>query len=325
MRKGIVILLIIAAALTVIGGAIFTVGVLTMGDEGFVNPNEKYQEKTYESTDKIDSITIKTGTADVEILPYDNEGYKVECIEEKNLSHKVSVKEGSLCIEIVDTRAWYDHISLFSMPTKITVYVPAGEYSSLSVKSSTGRTEVDKAFTFDSATVNCSTGNVAFSASTKESLAITASTGRITVGNASSGTFTHGNITLSTSTGNITVHDLVCKDAKITVSTGKTIIYGMKCESLFSTGDTGELSMSDVIAKGSIAIERSTGDVKLDRCDAAELDIVTDTGDVTGSLLSEKVFIYKTDTGDVDLPETTTGGTCRITTDTGDIKIGIAK
>ena len=324
MRKGVVVLLIIAAALTLVGVTMATVGIVAMGDADTLGGG-RYQTKTYESGDSIDSIEIKTNTSDVELLPYDKEGYKVECFEEKSISHSVTVKDGKLLIEVRDTRKWYEHISFYFKQTKVTVYIPAGEYSSLSVKSSTGGTSVDKAFTFDSATVTCSTGNVAFSASTKDSLTIKASTGRITVGNAVSGTFTHGNISLTTSTGNITVHYLTCKDAKITVSTGKTIIYGMQCESLLSTGDTGELSMSDVIAKGSITVKRSTGDVKLIRCDAEELDIVTDTGDVTGSLLSPKVFIYKTDTGDINLPDTTTGGTCRITTDTGDIKIGIAK
>ena len=91
------------------------------------------------------------------------------------------------------------------------------------------------------------------------------------------------------------------------------------------TGHTvcGDVSMKNVIAKGSITVKRDTGDVTFNKCDASELDILTDTGDVSGSLLSEKVFIYKTDTGDVNLPGTTTGGTCKRTTDTGDIDIRI--
>ena len=51
--------------------------------------------------------------------------------------------------------------------------------------------------------------------------------------------------------------------------------------------------------------------------------VETDTGDVTGSLLSDKVFITKSDTGSIDVPKTVTGGKCEITTDTGDIKIEI--
>ena len=41
--------------------------------------------------------------------------------------------------------------------------------------------------------------------------------------------------------------------------------------------------------------------------------------------LTEKIFIAKTDTGEIKVPETTSGGKCKITTDTGDIKIEIKK
>ncbi len=81
--------------------------------------------------------------------------------------------------------------------------------------------------------------------------------------------------------------------------------------------------MTDVIASGKFDIERSTGNVIFTRCDALEITVLTDTGDVRGSLLSEKIFFYETDTGDVDLPETLGGGKCKITTDTGDINITV--
>ena len=51
--------------------------------------------------------------------------------------------------------------------------------------------------------------------------------------------------------------------------------------------------------------------------------VETDTGDVRGTILTSKIFFAKSDTGDEDVPETTTGGICRIKTDTGDIKIRI--
>ena len=43
-----------------------------MGDGGFSGLNNEYQTKTYEASDKIDAIIIKTDTSDVEILHYDN-------------------------------------------------------------------------------------------------------------------------------------------------------------------------------------------------------------------------------------------------------------
>ena len=88
-----------------------------------------------------------------------------------------------------------------------------------------------------------------------------------------------------------------------------------------SSGDTGDILLSHVIATERLSIERGTGDVKVESCDAAEIFIETDTGDVTGTLLSDKVFVVETDTGRIDVPKTSNGGRCEIITDTGDILI----
>ena len=62
-------------------------------------------------------------------------------------------------------------------------------------------------------------------------------------------------------------------------------------------------------------------DVRFEGCDAGELSVRTDTGDVTGTLLSGKVFLVQSDTGRVEVPKTVSGGRCEIATDTGDILI----
>ena len=105
--------------------------------------------------------------------------------------------------------------------------------------------------------------------------------------------------------------------------TGRVDMENVTCRNLTSNGDTGKIVMTNVIASGEFNIERSTGDVKFNGCDAETIYVRTDTGDVRGSLLSEKVFITDTDTGNIDVPKTITGGRCEITTDTGDIKISV--
>ncbi len=57
------------------------------------------------------------------------------------------------------------------------------------------------------------------------------------------------------------------------------------------------------------------------RLSAGEIFVETDTGDVTGSLLTDKVFITQTDTGSIDVSKIADGGKCEISTDTGDIRI----
>ncbi|MBO5374250.1 MAG: DUF4097 family beta strand repeat protein, partial [Clostridia bacterium] len=112
-------------------------------------------------------------------------------------------------------------------------------------------------------------------------------------------------------------------DVTISVSTGKTYLTNVACQSIISSGSTGDISLKNALAVGKFSIERSTGDVTLESSDAGEIFIETDTGDVEGTLLSDKVFIINTDTGKKDVPNTITGGRCEITTDTGDIKIKI--
>lgn len=155
-----------------------------------------------------------------------------------------------------------------------------------------------------------------------DNLRIQESTGDIEI----PGNFSFRRVEISVSTGNITISDVDCSgDITVTVSTGDVRLTDITCKNLSSKGNTGDISLINVIAEETLSIQRSTGDVKFDRCDAAEIAVTTDTGNVTGSLLSGKIFMAETDTGRVAVPESTDGGSCRITTDTGNIRITIAQ
>ncbi len=133
----------------------------------------------------------------------------------------------------------------------------------------------------------------------------------------------HANeIALSVSTGDIALSNVSCtNDMNINVTTGKTNLSNVKCENLTSTGNTGNAKLNDVIVRDTMTVKRSTGDVQLEDCDAHIIDIKASTGDVTGSLLTGKVFTVKTSTGRINVPENSHGGTCNITTTTGNIRI----
>ena len=319
MSKITKIWLIIAASLVLVGCIIFG-GVMTMLKWDFTKfSTDKYETNHYEITENFNNISIITDTADILLMPSENQKTSAVCREQKNAKHSVTVQNGKLVIEIVDARKWYEYIGINLGTPKITVYIPQGEYGALFVKSSTGNVEIPKEFKFESIDISESTGNVTNYASASENIIIKTSTGNIRVENVSAGT-----LDLSVSTGGITVSDVTCEeDIKIKVSTGKTNLTNIRCKNVVSTGNTGEISLNNVIAAEKFSIERSTGDVKFDRCDAAEIFVETDTGDVRGSLLADKIFVIQTDTGNVDVPKTATGGKCEITTSTGDINISI--
>ncbi|MCR5092408.1 MAG: DUF4097 domain-containing protein [Lachnospiraceae bacterium] len=87
--------------------------------------------------------------------------------------------------------------------------------------------------------------------------------------------------------------------------------------------NTGDVIISEGFIFESMHIELNTGDVRFEGCDAGTIFVETNTGSVTGTLLTDKVFSTDTNLGDIDVPESTTGGKCRITTTTGDIRISI--
>ena len=112
-------------------------------------------------------------------------------------------------------------------------------------------------------------------------------------------------------------------EIEIKVSTGIVKLDGVKCEKLTSKGSTGDIFMKDVIVGERIFVERDTGDINFDACDAREIFAKTSTGDIKGSLLTDKMFVAGTDTGKISVPKNGDGGRCKLTTDTGNIKIEI--
>lgn len=73
-----------------------------------------------------------------------------------------------------------------------------------------------------------------------------------------------------------------------------------------------------------LSINGSTGNIEIAEDFSFEsIDISISTGDVKGSLRSERIFLVETDTGKTDVPKTVSGGKCEIKTNTGNVQITI--
>ena len=272
--------LIIASSLVLFGCIMFG-GVMSMLQWDFHKLSTiQYETNHHTIHEDYTNILILTDTADVALIPSENSETTVVCREQQNAKHSVAVKDGTLVIELTETRKWYEHIGITFTAPNITVSIPQGKYGALSVKSTTGDIDVKTIFA--------------------------------------------QTVDLSVSTGNVNISNISCEGhLNITVTTGKTNITDSSCQTLISNGSTGSISLKNVVAAEKFSIERNTGSIKFDSCDAAELFIETDTGNVTGTLLSDKVFLTQTDTGSIKVPQTTDGGKCEIRTNTGNIKVEI--
>lgn len=316
MRRATKVWLVIAASLTLIGCTAFAC-VMSLFKWDFSKLSTiKYETNNYEISEEFESLSIKTDTAYIIFAVSEDGKCRVECYEEKKARHSVSVRDGTLTVEVTNNKRWYDYIGIdFSFP-KITVYLPKTEYTSLLANGKTGNIKLPGEFTFKNIDVSLSTGTVDIFADASDRIKIKTTTGDIHAEDISADT-----LILSTSTGKVTVSGMNCKcDITVGVTTGNAYLTDIACKSVISTGNTGSIYLNNVVAE-KFSLKRGTGNIKLDRCDAAEIFAETSTGDVKGSLLTDKIFITKTSTGKIDVPNSTTGGKCEIKTGTGDIEI----
>lgn len=322
MKRATKIWLIAAAILVVAGSAVFCVSMSKAQWDLSAFGGAAYETNTVAIDESFRKVSIRCSTEDVSVLPSENGKCSAFFYENEKEKHTASVKDGTLLITVPEKGKWYDHFTFFSFDTpKITLYLPQAAYDSLTIEGSTGDVSLAEDFTFGSIQVSVSTGDVSCLASSSGPIRISTDTGDISCSGIAAKT-----LTLSVSTGKVETRAVVCtEDAAVTVSTGEAFLADLSCKNFVSSGSTGDISLEKVIASDSLSITRSTGDVSFRQCDAAALSVETDTGDVTGSLLTEKIFIAQSDTGRIAVPETASGGKCRITTDTGDISIVISQ
>lgn len=320
MQRKTKICLIAAALLVVAGVALFSAVMQTNGWDFTKLSTGKFQLNTYEISQEFRSVSIRTDTADIAFVLSPDGKCKVECYEDVNAKHSVTVNENTLSVQLVDHRQWYDYIGIHLNTPRVIVYLPVSEYTELFVQGSTGDVQIPRDFTCNNIDISTNTGDIEVSASTTGPMILKTRTGDITLKNMSAGT-----MKLTILMGLITVNGAVCHgDISIHVSTGETDLTNVVCKKIVSKGDTGDIVLNQVVAEEIISIERSTGDVRFHGSDALGIFVETDTGDVTGSLLTGKYFMVETDTGSVDVPKDSHGGRCGITTGTGDVQITIS-
>lgn len=317
MKKSTMITLIVAGTLVLFGAGLFA-GAMSAASWDFSILNTyEVVNNTYDVDQPFTNISIESDTADIRFAKSSDGKCRVATQDAHNHIYDVGVRDNTLYIHMYFKGLF--ELGIGSYDSFLTVYLPEDVYGTLTIKEDTGDIEIPENFSFESMDIELDTGDVVSYADAIGTCRIAATTGDIKVENASVGA-----LALRTTSGDIAVSDVVCAgNVSANVRTGDAFLTNLTCTDLTTTGTTGKLKLTNVIASGKLDITRDTGDVTFDGSDAANIKVHTSTGDVKGTLLSDKTFRYKTSTGRVELPPTTTGGMCDITTDTGDIIITI--
>lgn len=328
MKKIIYGFLILMTVFVLTAAAFFTVSAISF--------NSSLEIQTHEVNENYNKVNIIATVEDINIYLSNNNENKVVCKENKELYFEVEVINGTLNIEEVDERKFYNRFISF-YENKLDVYLSNELIEDLNIDTSTSDIKVNSGFVFNTLSITNSTGDISLYSNVISSTNINNSTGDIEIENAQ----TLGNAKVFTSTGDIELSSSNANSLDIKTSTGEVDIYECKvlsniniqgktgdiklknttCYDLSITLSTGEVSLIGLIALNNIDIEGKTGDVLFTNIDALNITVNLSTGDVEGSILTSKFFIAKSDTGRVNVPETREGGECRITVSTGDINI----
>ena len=312
MKKVILIPIIVGSALLVTGGIILGVGIANSTKSS----NKVVTE--YAITEDFNNFNIDLDVSDLELVKTSDGTRKVVFNETDKEHHQYTVNEGTLNITFQDERQWYEKWFSFAK-LKVTLYLPLEEYGEFKVQTDTGDTVVPNDFTFNSVSYVGHTGDLDLSSKVTNKLYVKLSTGKVKLTS-----MTAKEMELKASTGDINLTSVTVEETITTnLSTGKLTLVDVHAKNLHHESSTGDVKLTNTLMDEKIFIKTSTGDVKLVDSDAGELEIKTSTGDVTGSLLTNKIFIVYSETSKPSVPETTSGGICKITTDTGKIKITI--
>ena len=290
----------LAVALSLAGLLLGGAALALMGFDFTGLSTVRYVTNTCEVEESFRDIAVRAGDAKVAFAPSEDGRCRVVCREDEKRPHSVRVEGDALTVAEAGEKGW----ALFSLSLgedpAITVYLPEAAYGALSVTGDTGDVDIPGDFAFDSIDVKLDTGDVSC--------------------RASSG----GDIAIRTDTGRITASDLSARDMELTSDTGDVALSRVTLAGgLTLREDTGKAALEAVVASGGFDLESDTGSVRFDGCDAGTIRVKTDTGDVTGTLLTAKAFAAKSGSGKVEVPVSGEGGRCEITTGTGDIRLEV--
>lgn len=302
MKKGTVIALIVATACTVTGLCLSAAAFIGIGFDLRKLNNTQPRTNRHTVTDEFSGIDIQAVEADISLLPAEDNVCRVVCEETDKITHTVAVTNGKLTVTHQDSRRWYERIFHFSFrKLSVSVYLPAGEYKKLAIKTVSGDVSVSASLRFADAAFSSTSGSITCAAQTKGSLTASTVSGDITLSE-----HTGGPLSVSTTSGEISLRDINAS----TISVNTT---------------SGDMALTDVVANGLLEAQSVSGEQSFTRTDAGSLALSSVSGNLTVTLLSDKDFSYNTASGHVSLPRSIAGaGTCKIKTTSGNIRISIA-
>ena len=315
MKKGTIIALVVAVILIMAGGMVLVLGLSFAGND---KPESTLTEQEILIQEPFENIQIDTDDCDVSFMLYNGTADACVVLREMNgVTHSIHVEDGVLKIQMTDERDWSDHVNVFGMTEsmEMTVCLPAAEYESIQIRTSTGDITLKQEPFFREVVLRTNTGDISCVGVSGDALDCMTTTGDLFVQNGAPNM-----LKLQSNTGDFKISTVESNEIHMTTNTGEVDAENVNALTFTCNTDTGDVELEKVMAEDYLQIFTDNGDVEIENSDGGNVNIETNTGDVSGHFLTAKWFSAHSDTGNVNVPNTPEGGDCRIETDTGDIR-----
>lgn len=232
---------------------------------------------THQISKRVISVDLQSATADVEFLPSEDDKCTVVCQEFEKQTHTVEVENGVLRIRYVDDRRWYEHIEISTGGSKVTVYLPEGEYEQVTAKITTGDIRMEKlrAFRIDlgvttgdiqmfrvdcmgAVTLDVRTGKTALTEVFCESLEASGTTGDISLKHV----FASEDIRIQRNTGSVYFDACDAQELNVTTTTGDVEGSLITSKTFITKTNTGSVQVPEGMSDEKCRITTTTGDIK---------------------------------------------------------------
>lgn len=322
MKKSGIIALV--SVLVIIAGIIICFGAMYSLDFDFEEMDtESTEKKSYSISEDFNSINIRGAEADVKFVYSNSKECRVEVSERKSITHTVEVENGVLNITRKDNRRWYEHISFgFFWSWKnvsITLYLPETSYNELDIVSLSGDVRIPSGFEFKDTMIQNTSGDIVFESKSTENLELKSVSGEIFINSQDC-----REIILASTSGDLKISDCKIKGSlKLNTVSGDIEVKNIKGDELSAASTSGEVDIEDSVFSGNLELKTTSGDIQINSSDAKTLNIKSTSGDVKGNLLSDKMFVTHSTSGNIRVPESHSDDRCEIKTTSGDIRMEI--
>ncbi len=321
MKKATKLALLVAAAL-VLAGCGITGTALALGGQFDAGSPREVTHMLEERPDAtaIETVMVSVSEADVRILRAEGEQVYAICTENDRLHYTLTEEGGALILSRVDDRRWYERIGISTVTPKVDLYLPGGVYDGLDIRTASGDIEcAADGLSFGQAILYATSGSIRFASPVHESLLATTSSGSIALAD-----FSVASLEATASSGRVSLSDLTADHARLESASGSIELSYVRGDALRIIASSGAVRLFDAVAAESLTVETSSGDIRLDGCDAPAISLAASSGNITGALLSGKLYDVRTGSGQTDYPASVAdGGTCTVRTSSGNVDLTV--